>query len=359
MSLSLIPITTPQEEEPVDIESNTEPDPRYVISSTCLAGHLCSSQATSLTRSRFLYDSLVTILVGPQEIRFDLHRGLLCASSDFFKAAITGDFKEHDHNEIKLPEQDVKIFKFFVHWLYTRRLRGFYYPDTMKPSLKELRQAAITELGVQELDALQYLDQENPSGRALYMAHCRDAPFSHLVGLYILADTLLVRSLKDPIITLIIDVYSWSEPTEVAGDGASSDEAQQQGKGADPRLDNPDLYTTLFWSPERQPELEDPCKGINMAWEALPRNSPLCRLIVECFCDNIILVEKHTKGRQYHPGFLAAVAQNYAVRLGRIDSTCQAPDWDLKGQICKFHEHDGESECPFAKRDVFAHNTHS
>ena len=312
-----------------------------------------------LTRSRFLYDSLVTVLVGSQETRFDLHRGLLCASSDFFKAAITGNFKERDHHEIKLPEQDVKIFKFFVHWLYTRRLRGFYYPDTMKPSLKELKQAVITELEAQELDAPQYLDQDNPSNRALYMAHYRDAPFSHLVGLYILADTLLVHGLKDPIITLIIDVYCWSEPTEVAGDRAGANETQQQGKEAHPGLDDPEVYTTLFWSPERQPELEDPCKGINMAWEALPRNSPLCRLTVECFCGNIMLVERHTNGRQYHPGFLAAIAQDYAVRLGRVDSTCQVPDWDLEGQICKFHEHNGESECPFAKRDAFAPNTHS
>ena len=319
-----------------------------------------------LTRLRFLYDSLVTVVVGSEETRFDLHKGLLCASSDFFKSAITGDFKERDQNEVKLPEQDVKIFKFFVHWLYTRRLRGFYYPETMKPSLQELRQAAIAELKIQHLDHLTDLLIDAPSGRALYLAHYRDAPFSHLVGLYILADTRLVHGLKDPIITLIIDVYCWDQVAKVGGYGPSP-WTQHKEKGRDeaetldwaPELQGTEAYTTPFWRYEPVPGFEDPCKGINMAWEALPRNSPLRRLTVECFCDNVVLVEKHTNGRQYHPGFLAAVAQNYAVRLYRVDSLCQVPDWDLKGQICKFHEHDGESECPFAKRHEFAYNPHS
>ncbi len=320
----------------------------------------------SLTRSRFLYDSLVTVLVGSQETRFELHKGLLCASSDFFKAVITSDFKERDQNEIKLPEQDVKIFRFFVHWLYTGRLRGFYYPKTLKPSLQELRQAAIAELEYQKLDFLQDLDINNPIGKALSLANYRDAPFSHLVGLYILADTLLVHDLKDPIVTLIIDVYCWSKAPEAAEDEDSAQETQQEGEEANEAEAAPsnsgngdtEPSTTLFWNRERPPGLEDPCKGINMAWEALPRNSPLCQLTVECFCDNVTLVEEHTNGREYHPTFLAAIAHNYALRLGRLDGYLQSPDWDQKGQICKFHEHGAASECSFAKRDVIARNSH-
>ena len=300
-------------------------------------------------------------MVGSQETRFDLHRELLCASSDFFNAVITGDFKERAQNEIKLPEQDVKIFRFFVHWLYTGRLRGFYYPKTMKPTLQELRQAAIAELENQNLDVLEELDRDNPVGKALRMANYRDAPFSHLVGLYILADTLLVYDLKDPIVTLIIDVYCWSKGPEATEDEDGAQETQQESEEADETDSNigiSETYPTLFWSRERPPGLEHPCKGINMAWEALPRNSPLCQLIVECFCDNIILVEEHTNGREYHPGFLVAIAHNYALRLGKVDENTQSPDWDQKGQICKFHEHSTASECLFAKRDVIARNSH-
>ena len=309
---------------------------------------------------------MVTVLVGSQETRFDLHRGLLCASSDFFKAVITGDFKERAQNEIKLPEQDIKIFRFFVHWLYTGRLRGFYYPKTTKPSIEELRQAAITELESQDLDVLEELALNNPYGKELYMANYRDAPFSHLVGLYILADTFLVHDLKDPIITLIIDVYCWSQPVQVAGDEDDASGSQRNEKEADdteaaPSKSEPDdtwEYTTLFWSLERPPGLEDPCQGINMAWKALPRNSPLCQLTVECFCDNVGLVEEHTNGRQYHPDFLAAIAHTYALRLGRLDKTFGSPDWDQKGQICKFHEHSAGSQCLFAKRDTLRRNSH-
>ena len=326
--------------------------------------HLLRLSSDSLTRSRFLYDSLVTVLVGSQETQFEIHRGLLCASSDFFKAAITGNFKESDQKEIKLPEQDVKIFRFFVHWLYTGRLRGFYYPKTMKPSIQKLRQAVIAELENQNLDLLQDLLPTNPNGKALHMANYRDAPFSHLVGLYILADTLLIHDLKDPIITLIIDVYCWSFEGTCNEDGAQG--TQQEGREADvaeafpseSEISDIEGYTTLFWNLERPPGLEHPCKGINMAWEALPRNSLLCQLTVECFCDNVVLVEKHTNGRQYHPDFLAAIAQNYALRLGRLDITFQSNNWDQKGQICKFHEHSAASECPFAKRDVIARNSH-
>ena len=272
---------------------------------------------------------------------------------------ITGDFKERAQNEIKLPEQDVKIFRFFVHWLYTGRLRGFYYPKTITPSIEELKQAAITELENQDLDILEELDEDDPHGKALYMANYRDAPFSHLVGLYILADTLLVHDLKDPIITLIVDVYCWS-PSEVAGDEDDANGSRQKGKEADdavafPSKSEPDdawEYTTPFWSLERPPGLEDPCQGINMAWKALPRNSPLCQLTVECFCENVDLVEEHTFGRQYHPDFLAAIAHKYALRLRRVDKSFQLPEWDQKRQVCKFHEHSAGSQCLFAKRDA-------
>ena len=76
---------TPHDEEPAAIESNIEPDPPYVVSSTGLNRHVVQLSSNNLTRSRFLYDSLVTVLVDSQETRFDLHRGLLWASSDFFQ----------------------------------------------------------------------------------------------------------------------------------------------------------------------------------------------------------------------------------------------------------------------------------
>lgn len=88
----------------------------------------------------FLYDSLVVVLVGPESQRFDLHKGLICARSDFFRAALNGHFKEAE-GKIELPEQDPETFKYFVNWLYTDRLRGFYYSDTVQPTLGELEAA--------------------------------------------------------------------------------------------------------------------------------------------------------------------------------------------------------------------------
>ncbi|KAK4697313.1 protein N-terminal amidase, partial [Lecanoromycetidae sp. Uapishka_2] len=75
----------------------------------------------------FLYDSLVTVLVGPDEQRFDVHKALLCKSSDFFNAALNGNFIEAN-GTVKLPEQNPGVFKYFVHWLYT----GINWPQAIR-----------------------------------------------------------------------------------------------------------------------------------------------------------------------------------------------------------------------------------
>ena len=206
------------------------------------------------------------------------------------------------------------------------------------------------------MDNIKALDPENPKSRAFVMANCRDAPFSHLVALYVLADALLIRNLKDPIVTLLIEVYCWRDITapvkELGGRGQSVPDDADEG---DENLDDdgqPLEFTTLFWSLNRPTELEDPSKGINLAWETLPHSSPLCKVLVECFCDNVILVEKHLEGRYYHPGFLVAIANTYALRLAKAGNTTCVNDWDLEGEICRFHEHSDRSKCEFAERDV-------
>lgn len=68
---------------------------------------------------------MVVVLVGPGKQRFEIHKGLICSRSDFFKAALTGNFKEAD-GTIALPDHDPATFKYFVYWLYTGCLRGFY-----------------------------------------------------------------------------------------------------------------------------------------------------------------------------------------------------------------------------------------
>ena len=75
------------------------------------------------------------MLVGPDERRFDVHKELLCSVSDFFSAALDGGFQESEAGVVKLPEQDVKTFQYFMHWLYTGKLTGYLRPKLVRPSM--------------------------------------------------------------------------------------------------------------------------------------------------------------------------------------------------------------------------------
>ncbi len=107
--------------------------------------HRVSSQLI-ICVNRFLNNSLVTVYVGEEEHPFHIHKELVCRASDFFKAACCGDFKEAD-GLVRLPEQDPKVFKYFIHWLYTGNLNGYFYPEAIKPTIQDLRLTASTQIG--------------------------------------------------------------------------------------------------------------------------------------------------------------------------------------------------------------------
>lgn len=153
----------------------------------------------------FPYDKIVTVFVGPEKECFGVHKTFVCGQSDFFKAALTGHFKEAD-GTIALPEQDPATFKYFVYWLYTGSLRGLYYPKSSSPTMATLRDLLRTKLIAQCIENPDQLQADNPRRILWEHAHYRDLPFHSLITLYIPADTLLVQSLKDPVITALIEV---------------------------------------------------------------------------------------------------------------------------------------------------------
>ena len=54
------------------------------------------------------------------------------------------------------------------------------------------------------------LPTENEHRQAWELATYQDAPFQPLVALYVPADTLQVKGLKDPIISTLIYIYGYS-----------------------------------------------------------------------------------------------------------------------------------------------------
>ncbi|KAF9693806.1 hypothetical protein EKO04_008191 [Ascochyta lentis] len=77
---------------------------------------------TTLTRSLPRISAqnaqFATVLVGSHKKPFVIHQDLLTYHSHFFKAALTGNFREAENKTVTLQEDDPLIFEFFAHWLY-------------------------------------------------------------------------------------------------------------------------------------------------------------------------------------------------------------------------------------------------
>jgi len=67
------------------------------------------------------------VLVGEVPKRYFLHKKLLCYYSTFFDAAFNGAFQESISGELKLPEEEARVFDVFVHWLYRGSLPLCWY----------------------------------------------------------------------------------------------------------------------------------------------------------------------------------------------------------------------------------------
>lgn len=67
------------------------------------------------------HPKFATVLVGPNQDKFTIHEELLTVHSPYFRAALTGGFKEAQDKIVTLKEDRGGIFEFFVHWLYYLR----------------------------------------------------------------------------------------------------------------------------------------------------------------------------------------------------------------------------------------------
>jgi hypothetical protein len=72
--------------------------------------------------SRASNASFATVLVGPKQARFVVHESLLIHYSEFFRAALTGRFKEAEEKAVTLEEAEPAVFGFCADWLYNRYL---------------------------------------------------------------------------------------------------------------------------------------------------------------------------------------------------------------------------------------------
>lgn len=81
------------------------------------------------------FESVVFVDVGPEQISYAIHKGILCSRSDYFRAALTGNFSEAAEQVVTLDDEDPDTFRTFNAWLYTNVLVEDPDPDKTHWSL--------------------------------------------------------------------------------------------------------------------------------------------------------------------------------------------------------------------------------
>lgn len=81
---------------------------------TIQPGPITRSDTASKTPDSHLYTEIVTLLVGPDEVNFSIHKNILISTSESFESILNGDSKESGGSIFKLPEDDPRAFQIYV-----------------------------------------------------------------------------------------------------------------------------------------------------------------------------------------------------------------------------------------------------
>jgi len=65
------------------------------------------------------FDTIIVILVGPEEQPFTLHQDLVCAKSKFFQAACSKRWIEGQEKLVRLPKVEGRVFQHYWKWVYS------------------------------------------------------------------------------------------------------------------------------------------------------------------------------------------------------------------------------------------------
>lgn len=142
-----------------------------------------------------------------------MHFELLTHYSPFFRAALTGSFKEASEKLVSLPDTETEVFELFVHWLYHQRFPTevdspqllALYEDKMDPAI-QCRSLVKLYIFCDKYDVPQLQRQ------------CLDAMFRHINDEDQLPSleyvSLAFDSLEDedPLCRMFVDAYCyWSD----------------------------------------------------------------------------------------------------------------------------------------------------
>ncbi|KAK5728056.1 hypothetical protein LTR17_012253 [Elasticomyces elasticus] len=60
----------------------------------------------------------ITILAGPEETPLTVHQDIICAKSDFFKAACSETWTKGKESTIQVRTVETDVMKLYIHWTY-------------------------------------------------------------------------------------------------------------------------------------------------------------------------------------------------------------------------------------------------
>ena len=152
---------------------------------------------------RLFSERVVTIFVGPARIKWSLHENLLSATSDFFRSAFNGGFKESTDDTLALPEDDPAAFELFVRWLYGKALSpaaGGLNNSTGSGAAASLSSGSGTAASSASPSASTSLTILLPPDR------CRTTIQDYL-RLYVLASKLLVEEPENTVVDITQGYY--------------------------------------------------------------------------------------------------------------------------------------------------------
>ncbi|KAF2843045.1 hypothetical protein M501DRAFT_1053824 [Patellaria atrata CBS 101060] len=171
---------------------------------------------------RNIDQTIVTVLVGPDERKFHLYKARLAKESPYFDKMFNGGFKEATEREGHLAKVPSTTFAIFANWLYTRviEIPSSGEADVREdPTIEQESDGPLKQTSPQPEDAAQ--DQDDSSTRTL--GHSRQpsigptiaqdmAPIDEsyrladnaLADLYVFADTYDIPVLRNDIIDAFV-----------------------------------------------------------------------------------------------------------------------------------------------------------
>ncbi|KAK5725004.1 hypothetical protein LTR17_013390 [Elasticomyces elasticus] len=244
-----------------------------------------------------------------QQGEYQVPRGLICASSEYFDKAFGEGFEEGKTGEITLPDTKIWVFECFIGWLYTQKV-FWEHQDSRSLEQPMLDRFTTAKPAADYLDVADLLDPVTWK-------------FEDLFDLYIFADKYDTRRLRTAVMTLIQTKLFQSKPMSYAG---------------------------LIFS------------ECTVAFDNVPDSSPLYKLLVDLMIydmDPLDLTE-HDNYQHLPLSVCSEILSRTAqlVRCLRCDECQQSalcndsdthpdvksatPTYDT--DFCKYHEHDSDEE---------------